>query len=172
MYATAKFDFDQGKNGWLMAEFAFMRSIFLIFMFPRIISLGRSWTTRKTKSSPAQGSRENGATVQPEQLPTTPGEFDAAPGEQSETEPIKPPQGEGHGSSWYVFDLIFLRWSLVVDGAFTTVAAFATQSWHIYLGMCPVTCSRRRSNSGSRLSSALWIRLRSCCQGCHHRNVP
>jgi hypothetical protein len=33
------------------------------------------------------------------------------------------------------FDLIFLRYSLVVDGAFITMAAFATRQWHIYLGI-------------------------------------
>ncbi|KAL2679153.1 hypothetical protein Neosp_009915 [[Neocosmospora] mangrovei] len=31
------------------------------------------------------------------------------------------------------FDLFFLRWSLVIDGVLTTIAAFATHRWHIYL---------------------------------------
>ncbi|RSL66669.1 hypothetical protein CEP53_003270 [Fusarium sp. AF-6] len=31
------------------------------------------------------------------------------------------------------FDLFFLRWSLVIDGALATIAAFATHRWHIYL---------------------------------------
>ena len=45
MYATAAFDFDQADNGWLMSEFAFMRSLFLIFLFPRMISSAASSLT-------------------------------------------------------------------------------------------------------------------------------
>ena len=144
MYATAAFDFDQAKNGWLMSEFAFMRSLFLIFLFPKIISLGRRWTTGKAETAspnepesanqshqpPSDQAPANGTATD---FPTSPGEFDAgAAGEQVDSEPMKPPPAE-HGRNLYVFDLIFLRWSLVVDGALTTVAAFATKSWHIYL---------------------------------------
>ncbi|KOS21224.1 hypothetical protein ESCO_004478 [Escovopsis weberi] len=31
------------------------------------------------------------------------------------------------------FDLVFLRWSLVIDGAMTAIAALATEKWHIYV---------------------------------------
>lgn len=130
MYATAAFDFDQASNGWLMAEFAFVRSFFLIFLFPRIIAFGRdriSSARHTTSESPNQ--RENFQ----QGLPIAPGLFDAPSGEQTEEEPLIPSQKrKDHGSC--VFDLVFLRWSLVVDGALTTVAAFATRPWHIYLG--------------------------------------
>lgn len=32
------------------------------------------------------------------------------------------------------FDLVFLRWSLVVDGLLTASTALATKKWHIYFG--------------------------------------
>lgn len=128
MYATAAFDFDQAQNGWLMSEFSIMRSIFLIFMFPRIISLGRRW-----KSPESSAAEEDTDDTESGEWPTSPGQFDAAPGEQTENEPIKAPHAS-HDRSLYLFDLVFLRWSLVVDGALTTVAAFATKPWHIYLG--------------------------------------
>ena len=124
-----------------MSEFSFMRSLFLIFLFPHIISLGRRWTSGKPPSQDSPACPENGsALAPPDELPTSPGEFDVAPGDQSETEPMMPPprsDDAAHDSSLYVFDLVFLRWSLVVDGAFTMIAAFATKSWHIYLGMFP-----------------------------------
>lgn len=132
MYATAAFDFDQGDNGWLMSEFAIMRSLFLIGLFPRLISLGRRWSSRSPITVV-----ENEACAEEEVAPdcfvTSPGNFDAPSGEQTEQEPMKPVEQSGdHSGCW--FDLVFLRWSLLVDGALTTVAAFATKRWHIYLG--------------------------------------
>ncbi|KAI9159003.1 hypothetical protein HJFPF1_07008 [Paramyrothecium foliicola] len=126
MYATAAFDFNQANNGWLMAEFAVMRSFFLIFLFPPIIGWGRRWLT----SRPASSAEED--PQRPRNIPTDTGAFDASAGEQTIEEPIEPLQANADRDGCE-FDLIFLRWSLVVDGALTTVTAFATQSWHIYL---------------------------------------
>ncbi|KAF4119981.1 Major Facilitator Superfamily [Geosmithia morbida] len=151
IYATAAFEFDQAANGWLMAEFALMRSIFLIFMFPPIINWGRRrWTpaTRDAKGDATAPAAIAISTTEEERggeeqrlvcpsddddrtiIPTSPGDFDAAPGEQTDMEPVKAP-ALGTKET-YLFDLVLLRWSLVVDGALTTVAAFATKSWHIY----------------------------------------
>ncbi|KAF7549469.1 hypothetical protein G7Z17_g6350 [Cylindrodendrum hubeiense] len=124
MYATAAFEFNQNDNGWLMAEFAFMRSFFLIFLFPYIISWGRHWM------SPASIPTPEGD--EPALLPTSPGNFDATIGEQVAEEPAEPLKVT-KGDTGSHFDLVFLRWSLVVDGALTTVAGFATRRWHIYL---------------------------------------
>ncbi|KAM0451182.1 hypothetical protein ACHAPV_010097 [Trichoderma viride] len=131
MYATAAFDFDQADNGWLMSEFAFMRSIFLILLFPRIINFGRHLMKRTSSSAPEE-SDDSSISTADTQLPTEPGDFDAATGEQTDVEPTKP-LSSAHHREVGRFDLIFLRWSLVVDGALTTVAAFATKRWHIYL---------------------------------------
>ncbi|RFU79640.1 hypothetical protein TARUN_2581 [Trichoderma arundinaceum] len=131
MYATAAFDFDQADNGWLMSEFAFMRSIFLILIFPRIISFGR-YLVKRTPDSAPEDTDDSSISTADDQLPTEPGEFDAATGEQTDIEPTKP-VAPAHHREVGLFDLIFLRWSLVVDGALTTVVAFATKKWHIYL---------------------------------------
>ncbi|KAF4446988.1 hypothetical protein F53441_9459 [Fusarium austroafricanum] len=127
MYATAAFNFSQGDNGWLMSEFAIMRSFFLILLFPKIISWGRG---RVINSEPNTDDEAEEAPTQ--HIPTTAGEFDATLGEQTDHEPYEAvsPNKEDDGC---LFDLVFLRWSLVVDGALTTVAAFATKPWHIYL---------------------------------------
>jgi hypothetical protein len=132
MYATAAFGFDQADNGLLMSEFAFMRSIFLILLFPRIISFGR-YLVKRTASPAPEDSDDSSISTADTQLPTEPGEFDAATGEQTDVEPTKPVSSAHHRDVGH-FDLVFLRWSLVVDGALTTIVAFATQKWHIYLG--------------------------------------
>lgn len=155
MYATAAFSFDQSSNGWLMAEFALVRGIFLILVFPPIIDWGRriwktpstttkSPTTNTTSSSTntnnyntinggANGSTNGNDSPDQGQFPTSPSAFESAsnPNGPSDLEPVKPPPVTARES--YHFDLVFLRWSLVVDGALTTVAAYATAPWHIYL---------------------------------------
>lgn len=137
MYATAAFNFNQADNGLLMSEFALMRGIFLLFLFPRIIHLGRRYmaSRRARKDQVPEAEEESGTdgTLTPPSLPTDPRDFDASMGTIPSDEPTKPikPSAEELDPQ---FDLIFLRWSLIVDGGFTTVAAFATESWHIYLG--------------------------------------
>jgi hypothetical protein len=135
MYATAAFNFGQSDNGWLMSEFAIMRSFFLILLFPRIIGWGRGRVVNSAANSDDESDQE--AT---RHIPTTAGEFDAALGEQAGHEPYEAlkMKKEDEGS---LFDLVFLRWSLLVDGALTTVAAFATRPWHIYLGKCHLPLS-------------------------------
>ncbi len=64
----------------------------------------------------------------------TPGQLEAPMGSQAEEEPVVPKVTEDKDACR--FDLFFLRWSLLVDGLLTMGAAFATKSWHIYLGMC------------------------------------
>lgn len=155
MYATAAFEFDQSDNGWLMSEFAFMRSVFLIFLFPPIIDLGRRFIAKApvlpigTRKHEGSTDREEGHEDSPlpaneahndeddDALPTEPGNFDVS-SLQGDTEPIKPVRSRSEEPNVYVFDLVFLRWSLVVDGALTTIAAFATKPWHIYLGTSPI----------------------------------
>lgn len=127
MYATAVFEFDQGNNGWLMFEFAFVQSIFLIFMFPTIISKGRKWFKSGSPQKEVVNDQPDDTAV----LPTSPRQFEAPAGPLDEGEPVALEPAQERTSC--EFDLFFLRWSLVVDGALTTIAAFATQRWHIYL---------------------------------------
>jgi hypothetical protein len=131
MYATAAFGFHQGDNGWLMSEFAFMRAAFLILLFPRIISWGRRWTMASNSGN--TGKYEDHDDTSCAQLATNPEDLEAPIGSFAEEEPvpaIEPREDEGT-----TFDLFFLRISLVADGLLTMCAAFATKSWHIYLGM-------------------------------------
>lgn len=139
MYATTAFDFNQADNGILMSEFAFSRSIFLMLMFPRIISWGRS--LMKPRSENTEIDTESDGTITPDRIPTDPRGFEAATGGagsvREPNDPKRQPRSERDAAH---FDLVFLRWSLVVDGALTTISAFATEPWHIYLaaGLLPL----------------------------------
>lgn len=140
MYATTAFDFNQADNGILMSEFAFARSIFLMLMFPRIISIGRKLMT-KPYSDNSGSDTESDGTITPDTLPTDPRGFSAATGGAGSVrepeDPKRQPRNEPNSAH---FDLVFLRCSLVVDGALTTISAFATEPWHIYLaaGLLPL----------------------------------
>ncbi|KAF4459835.1 major facilitator superfamily transporter [Fusarium albosuccineum] len=126
MYATAEFDFNQAENGWLMSGWAIMRSIFLLFIFPYIITLGLRWFTSR------QPNKDINCEEHASEIPDQPQDFETPIGVQEDDEPV--PAGATYpGASHLEFDLFFLRWSLVIDGLLTTIAAFATHRWHIYL---------------------------------------
>lgn len=103
-----------------------MRAIFLTFMFPRIIDWGRKWFAAAEHASPAP--------VEPGEIPTQPAHFDAPSGIQGEDQPNEPMvTSQPNERASCGFDLYFLRSSLLVDGAVTTVSAFASERWHMYL---------------------------------------
>lgn len=126
MYSMTAFGFTSTNNSLLMSVNCLVRGLFLMFVFPRIISYGR--LAFKTEDVPELDTPPDSP------FPTEPLDIDPLPaaiGDQEE--PPKPPkpvtvtQGAG-------FDLFFLRWSLLIDGIITTSSAFATQGWHMYLG--------------------------------------
>lgn len=162
MYATAYFDFSQGDNGWLMSGNALMRSFFLFFIFPPIISVGRKWWVAREKA--ANANKPAGSGLPPSKpkkhrrsassnhdddddeynglarIPSRPEEIEApmAGNRADQEEPTPSPQ---QGEDWPEeeraacrFDLFFLRWSLLVDGILTVGAALCTEKWQIFLG--------------------------------------
>jgi hypothetical protein len=137
MYATAVFNFDQNNNGFLMSGNAFVRSIFLLFIFPKIIDSGRKWFARRLARKPVHNEPQPSSDI-----PTEPQDFDFQTGELPQEEPTVPkPVDE---KTAYAFDLFFLRWSLLVDGALMAAAGLATRGWHMYLGKNLRTGSDRR----------------------------
>ncbi|KAK9786703.1 putative Major facilitator superfamily (MFS) profile domain-containing protein [Seiridium cardinale] len=126
MYATSEFGFGTTENGWLMFGNSLIRGLFLIVMFPKIISQGREWL--------------NGAPETPHEredeyendVPVSPGDFPASPGEEVPQEPIKAPEPEDEDTGTG-FDLLFVRWSLVMDSIVTAIAGFSSQGWMVYM---------------------------------------
>ncbi|KAL2882669.1 hypothetical protein SGCOL_001876 [Colletotrichum sp. CLE4] len=127
MYATSRFNFGTTENGILMSGNSWIRGIFLMFIFPEIIDSGRRWFA----SSSHAGALQKTLTQEERSvIPTHPEDMDPAPGLMNASEPTKaPPEEEDEDST---FDLFFLRWSLVVDGIVTSLAAWATEGWHVY----------------------------------------
>ncbi|KLU83901.1 hypothetical protein MAPG_02950 [Magnaporthiopsis poae ATCC 64411] len=132
LYATSQFGFNQADNGFLTSGNALMRAIFLTFVFPRIIDWGRKWFLATKHASPA--SVEPVEAAGPGEIPTEPAHFDAPSGVQGEDQPNEPMvASQPNERASCGFDLYFLRSSLLVDGAVTTVSAFASEGWHMYL---------------------------------------
>ncbi|KAI8625951.1 major facilitator superfamily transporter [Xylariaceae sp. FL1651] len=125
MYSMTVFSFTSTENSLLMSVGSLVRGLFLMFVFPHIISYGRKLFKKSDVSLPE--------TAPDSPIPTEPHDFDPVPAiVADQEEPIKPPtsvtvtQGAG-------FDLFFLRWSLLLDGMITASSAFANQGWHMYL---------------------------------------
>ncbi|KAI1258205.1 hypothetical protein MGN70_001254 [Eutypa lata] len=125
MYSMTAFEFTPTRNSILIAGNNLIRGVFLIFIFPRIISRGRHWFKSSDVPDAPQAVSDAG-------IPTDIQDFDPVPGTIANQEPTNAPppveKVEGGG-----FDLFFLRWSLVVDGVITASAAFVTRDWHIYI---------------------------------------
>ncbi|KAF3062069.1 hypothetical protein GL218_03974 [Daldinia childiae] len=126
MYATAEFGFRSTENGYVMSLNSLIRGIFLIFLFPRIITAGRRWySVQPFPNAPSTHSGEVS-------FPTHPEDFDPIQGIMPEQEPAEPLVAVDQKAGC-LFDLTFLRWSLVADGFVTAYTAFATKGWHIYV---------------------------------------
>lgn len=132
MYATSEFGFGTKENGWLMFGNGLIRGLFLLVMFPKIISAGRTWVNG-TDEKPHHAEAANGHA---EDLPIEPRDFAASPGEEVPQEPIKVPEPEEEEDEdvGTTFDLMFVRWSLVVDSIVTAIAGFSSQGWQVYMG--------------------------------------
>lgn len=145
MYSTTAFNFSPKENGYLMAMNSFIRGIYLMLFFPKIIALGRKWYSSKGTIVPMVISSDSSLTGNSPSTNKTSSVFcDVTPFEDADsipsTDTIETTQehsescmknGDKAGCD---FDLAFLRWSLVVDGLVTASTAFAVRSWQIYLG--------------------------------------
>ncbi|KAI1770662.1 major facilitator superfamily domain-containing protein [Hypoxylon cercidicola] len=126
MYATSEFNFGTTENGYLMFGNSAIRGVFLLLMFPKIISAGRIWFNSTPVSTEA-------AHTEPEShIPINPEDFEADEGGEVPQEPVQSPDlnEEDSGTG---FDLFFVRWSLVIDSLVTFFAGFSSNGWQVYL---------------------------------------
>ncbi|KAJ7055857.1 hypothetical protein C8F01DRAFT_1157924 [Mycena amicta] len=123
--ATNQYEYKTAENGYLMASLSLSRALFLTFAFPRIINAGRKWYSAPSVLASTGTPTEVEAVI----LPTTEGGDAPAP-EQAAASLAPAPTDKIHGSK---FDLVFLRWSMVVDAALTSLVAFHSRAWHINL---------------------------------------
>ncbi|KAK6996691.1 hypothetical protein R3P38DRAFT_3070040 [Favolaschia claudopus] len=140
--ATNQYGYKPSDNGFLLSGNSLSRAIFLTFAFPRIISAGRAWIapqgTSMVDNSPTAGTRSTAVEADNDSgtvpgIPTDPRAFEAtivpsAEGATEEPPLIPTPTDKVHESG---FDLIFLRWSILVDAILTAGVGFSSQSWHM-----------------------------------------
>ncbi|KAI0473071.1 major facilitator superfamily domain-containing protein [Xylariaceae sp. FL0804] len=160
LYATSEFGFGTTENGYLMFGNASMRGIFLLFVFPRIIDVGREWFngTRLGVAEDDDDPKPHDGGAGPLLLPTSPEDFAAPRGAgEAPEEPITTTvatttttttnttttttaaaahaamdaddEEEVAGAG---FDLLFVRWSLLVDALVTFLAGLSTSGWQVY----------------------------------------
>ncbi|RWA07362.1 hypothetical protein EKO27_g7746 [Xylaria grammica] len=128
MYATSAFHFSTTENGYLMFGNSLVRGLFLLFLFPKIITEGRIWCN-------GGGQQDEGAEHHHNDdgdVPTNPEDFAAADGGEVPQEPVCSPDLDEEDSGTD-FDLMFVRWSLVVDSLVTFFAGFSSAGWQVYL---------------------------------------
>lgn len=144
MYATNNFGFGTADNSELIGLNFGIRATYLTFAFPLIIETGRKWMKKdKRRPSHPQASMEDlppGANE-----PFAPGaeilvddddvsETDTA--DDDENEPLVrtvTTQSMREDNESFVFDLLYTRWSLILDGILTSLATFTTKGWQIYV---------------------------------------
>ncbi|KAI1398280.1 hypothetical protein F4819DRAFT_468928 [Hypoxylon fuscum] len=126
MYATSEFNFGTTENGWLMFGNSAIRGIFLLFMFPKIISAGRVWFNG------THASTESRKPDSESHIPINPEDFEASEVGEVPQEPVQAPDLDEEDSGTG-FDLFFVRWSLVIDSLVTFFAGFSTNGWQVYL---------------------------------------
>lgn len=113
LYATDVFSFGTSENGWLIFVYSTLRGSFLAFVFPQIIALGRKWTVKREEKEAEQ--------------------------KASERQPLLTQAADSEGNSdakteqTFRFDLVYTRFSLIIDGLLTLLCTFVRQGWQMYL---------------------------------------
>lgn len=130
MYATDIFDFGTQSNSILVSSSFFLRGIFLVAIFPRIITYGRN--VLKKRRSAHVVPIDNADTQALERvLSTEQGREGSAIQNDADLDVMAvKPDSELVA---YDFDLVFTRFSLLIDGLITCGAAFVSQGWQMYL---------------------------------------
>jgi MFS family permease len=129
MYATDTYNFGTSENGYLISLNSFVRGLFLTFLFPRLISAGRSWYSRRNYSGDVKPLPQISAIPE---IPHEPTDFVDVDGMGRDEEPTEPPKRKDEKET-FAFDLVFTRYSLLSDAILTGAASFVSQGWQMYL---------------------------------------
>jgi MFS family permease len=130
MIATGSYNFSTTENGYLISLNCLIRGLFLSLVFPRLISVGRSYHAKQRMSRKNQdhSSPESGIL----DLPHTANDFAAVKITNTEGEPIEPTKQHNEQET-FDFDLTYARYSLLADGLLTGAATFVSRGWQMYL---------------------------------------
>lgn len=118
LYATDEFGFRAKENGYLIFMYSLLRGLFLTLAFPRLIKLGRSWTTKREEKAQAA----NKETGESERLLSARNSVVSSYSE-----------GGTKKEQRFEFDLQYARFSLILDGLLTLLCSFVREGWQMYL---------------------------------------
>lgn len=124
MYATDIFEFGTKRNSYLVSSHSFLRGMFLVLAFPRIIAAGRKYTEKQRDARPP--------TSTPPDTPPDDGLTRETTQEDMQENVLNRVQTTSDTDT-YEFDLIFTRFSLLADGVLTLGASFVQRGWQMYL---------------------------------------
>ncbi|KAI0206976.1 major facilitator superfamily transporter [Astrocystis sublimbata] len=144
MYATSEFHFNTTENGYLMFGISSIRGLFLLFLFPKIITAGRAFFNGKTTQPQDENTERQ--LVNGEVTPACPEDMGTAGAgggggeEEIEEEEALLQRGPEHErneeeeeDTGTGFDLMFVRWSMAIDALVTLLAGFSSAAWQVYL---------------------------------------
>ncbi len=155
MYSTDTFGFGTAENGYLIFLYALLRGLFLMFAFPRIIDVGRNWLKRRRDSiTTTNGKPPENKTIP--DLPANPNEFNTVEAVEIVSEPTEPPKLVDEQET-FAFDLLYTKFSLILDGILTLAACFVWEGWQIYLvaALLPFAAGTGASSKGTILQMCL-----------------
>ena len=149
MYATDEFEFGTKANGWLIFMYSSLRGFFLSFIFPRIIATGRNWLEPRT-ATPTKLA-EDEPLLNESHIPTSPNEVGSIDPMDNDVESTGPPEPEEKQT--FAFDLMYARFSLLLDGAMTGLAVFVSQGYQLYIvaALLPVAAGTAAASKGTIL---------------------
>jgi hypothetical protein len=150
MFSTDIYGFGTRDNGLLISLNSMLRGLFLTFIFPHIIAFGREQVSKRREKRESKSSRSSG-TATPFEA-TDEREIDAADAMDNEQEPLQPPKLQSKQET-FDFDLIYTRYSLLLDGIITASATFIQHGWQIYIVamLLPFAAGTAASSKGSIL---------------------
>ncbi|WPH02577.1 Hypothetical protein R9X50_00544200 [Acrodontium crateriforme] len=154
MYSTDIFGFGTAENGWLISINSLVRGLFLTLAFPVIISRGRKWLDNRNASK-NETNNLNGGDVPA--IPNIPAGPDAMPGHgamASQQMPMQSPQPSKEEATSFRFDLMFTKYSLLIDGMLTGLATFTTKGYEMYIiaVMLPLASGTGPASKGTILA--------------------
>lgn len=128
MYATDVYNFGTTENGYLISLNSFIRGIFLMIMFPRIISLGRKWFAASAKDR----DRDSETCSTPGSAEPDLEDFATVEAMDNDEEPVQLLK-DGEEKETFEFDLQYTKYSLLADGILTGAATFIDRGWEMFL---------------------------------------
>lgn len=150
MFSTDIYGFGTRDNGILISMNSMLRGLFLTFIFPHIISIGRKYVSKRQDIKAARSTQTSGTTTPFD--PTDERELDVADTMEGEQEPLQPQKLQSKQQT-FDFDLIYTRYSLLLDGILTGCATFISAGWQIYLvaAVLPFAAGTAASSKGAIL---------------------